>query len=153
MSGAIERPDLRPLRALVPLMLVVAHLSLGCGKPDVVGEWELIAPGTGLALGDVLTILSDGTWEETGFPGYSGSYVWQEGKLFLRIETIGSQTRDEAARSVQGNEEARTAHEKSLERLDSQMVFVLDELEGAQILRQSDPDAGTAERRYRKRER
>ena len=151
MSGAIEGPALRPLRALVPLMLVVAQLSLGCGKPDVVGEWELIAPDTGLALGAVLTLSGDGTWEEAGFPGLSGSYAWQDEELVLRIETVGVVTREEAARSVQGNQQARKDHERSMKRLDSQMVLVLDELDGAQILRQSDPDAGFAERRYRKR--
>ena len=133
------------------MMLVVAYLLLGCGKPDVVGEWELIASGTGLALGDVLTISGDGTWEETGFPGLGGSYAWQDGKLVLRIETVGDRTRDEAARSVQGDDKARKNHERSMKRLESQRVLVLDELEGAQILRQSDPDAGFAERRYRKR--
>ena len=151
MSAAIEAPAVRPLRALVPLMLVVAHLSLGCGKPDVVGEWELIAPDTGLALGGVLTISGDGTWEETGFPGFGGSYAWHDGKLVLRIDTVGDLSREEAALSVQGNDQAMKDHEKSMKRLESQMVLVLDELEGAQILRQSDPDAGFAERRYRMR--
>ena len=142
---------MRRLRVLAPLMLVGAHVSLGCGKPDIVGEWELIAPDTGLALGGVLTISGDGTWEETGFPPFSGSYAWQDGKLVLRIETLDGQTREEAARSVQGNDELRKAHERSMKELESQMVLVIGELEGAVILRQSDPDAGFAERRYRKR--
>lgn len=140
------------MRPLAPLVLAAALLSLGCGKADVIGEWELISPETGLALGDVLTISADGTWEATGFPDYSGSYEWQDGKFVLLIEIVGGQSREEAARSVQSNEQARKAHEESMERLDAQMMFVLDEVDGAQILRQSDPDAGMAELRYRRKE-
>ena len=138
-------------RAVVPLMLALAHLSIGCGKADIVGEWELISPDSGLALGDVLTISADGTWAETGFPKFTGSYEWQGEELVLRIETLDGQTREEAAESVKNNELMRTAHERSMAELDSQRVFVLEELEGSQILRQSDPDAGRAERRYRKK--
>ena len=137
--------------AALPLMLALAHLSVGCGKADIVGEWELISPDSGLALGDVLTISDDGTWAETGFPKFTGRYEWQGEDLVLRIETLDGQTREEAADSVKNNELLRKAHELSLAQLDSQRVFVLEELDGSQILRQSDPAAGRAERRYRKR--
>lgn len=140
------------MRALVPLVLVASLSLLGCGKPDIVGEWERISPDTGLAKGDVLTISADGKWEETGFPRLSGTYSRADGKIVLRIEMVGDQTREEAARSVQGNDDARLSHERAMKQLDSQMVFVLDELQGSVILKQSDPDAGRAERRYRKRE-
>lgn len=151
MSKTSDVAALRQMRALVPLTLALAHLSIGCAKADIVGEWELIAPDSGLALGDVLTISGDGTWAETGFPKLTGSYEWQGGELVLRIETLGGQTREEAAESVKSNELLRKAHEKSLAELDSQRVFVLDEIDGSQVLRQSDPGAGRAERRYRKK--
>jgi len=132
---------------------VLTALVLGCsGGSELAGEWEMVDPDTGSAVGPVLVIDSDGSWTQSGTPSYAGSYTWDSGKLLLRVDELNGDSREEAMTQAVAAGQPKEMAEKSLEALDERMRFELDSQEGSVYLRQIEPDPNTPQLIFKKRE-
>lgn len=131
------------------LVLVVAlPLVLGCGRPNIVGEWELIDSKSGQSFGDIMTINEAGSWHRTGFPPMAGKYEWKDSNLAFTVTEVAGVDRAEAVKAGLG----RVNIEDRLKQIEEQMVFTVTREEGKLVMKQVKPVSGLADLRFRKME-
>lgn len=127
------------------MLLALALIGWGCGRPDLAGEWELINVESGRAFGDVMTVAADGKWFRTGFPPMAGTYEWAKGEVAFKVTEVAGVAIADMPKDGVLDIRPRLAD------VERQMVFVVEGSDQGLLLKQSKPTKGLAELRFRKK--